>query len=312
MIGVLSRCNEIMGLDLKQDRGRWIGRYYIDGSVHPYRRDKMKVVLWKNTGGSSVWVHEEGGESMSLVNWLQRYGGAADRSDALRIMKGLDKPKKDFVSSVILRNGKVSHVDMEDFLKYGAYDLGKCNLFAWLSVLFGRDSVVSAFRRYNVTTNADGDAVFWYMNADGKIAHDKVMRYLRNGHRDKSFGGFRVYKTADGYSDRCFFGSHLITDGEVVNVVESEKTCLLGYLYYGGVWISCGGKNNLKDVDSDMVLYPDMDAIEDWQQKSGATICEWWLDDTGTGDHDDVGDMIVRKVRKGEMFKPGYGAEMVI
>ena len=67
---VFARIPEIMNLDLIFRRNAWEGKYYITGEPHAYKRDKLKVKLRRG-----IWVHEQGGESMTLVSWLVEYGG---------------------------------------------------------------------------------------------------------------------------------------------------------------------------------------------------------------------------------------------
>ena len=135
--------------------------------------------------------------------------------------------------------------------------------------------------------------MFWYTDADGKICYDKRIKYLESGKRDKAYGGSRKFKTADGYTARPYFGAHLVEKGLPVNIVESEKSCLICCLYYGGVWLATGGKTNLKDVPDECVLWPDIDAISEWQGKGN--VMEWWSGEA-VGEHDDIADLIVKKL----------------
>lgn len=69
-------------------------------------------------------------------------------------------------------------------------------------------------------------------------------------------------------------------------------------LAVGGTWIATGGKTNLKDVSDDCVLWPDMDAISEWQNKGN--VKEWWLGEV-VEEHDDVADLVVRKIKNKEV-----------
>ena len=287
-IRVYQRVPEITGLDLTLRGKAWEGRYYINTEPHPYKADKLKIKLYNGC----VWLHEQGGASMSLVTWLTLYGGAADYKHAYQIIRGKDKPliqKPEFVA----KKEQVNYVSPDVLQGAKAYDLNKCPLFRWMCTLFPEERVRDVWGRYNVTTNSRGEAVFWYTDADGRICYDKVMRYLESGKRDKAYGGSRKYKTADGYTARPYFGAHLVEKGLPVNIVESEKSCLICCLYYGGVWLATGGKSNLKDVSEECILWPDMDAIAEWQSKGN--IKEWWLGQD-VGEHDDIADLIVRKL----------------
>ena len=287
-IRVYQRVPEITGLDLTLRGKAWEGRYYINTEPHPYKADKLKIKLYNGC----VWLHEQGGASMSLVTWLTLYGGAADYKHAYQIIRGKDKPliqKPEFVA----KKEQVNYVSPDVLQGAKAYDLNKCPLFRWMCTLFPEERVRDVWGRYNVTTNSRGEAVFWYTDADGRICYDKVMRYLESGKRDKAYGGSRKYKTADGYTARPYFGAHLVEKGLPVNIVESEKSCLICCLYYGGVWLATGGKSNLKDVPDECVLWPDIDAISEWQGKGN--VMEWWSGEA-VDEHDDIADLIVKKL----------------
>lgn len=282
-----------MGLELRRkNEDCWEGAYYITRERHAYRRNKLTVKIWKH----NIWVHEQGGLSMSLVNWLKNYGGVDSTADALRIMRGNANP---FYQEFATINKEGSYVPESIYEEYKSYPLESCNLFTWMCRLFGETKVREAWERYGVTTDYHGNAVFWVRDVDGNICHDKRIKYLSTGKRDKSFGAMRKFKVGDGYTNKAYFGSHLIEEGKPINVTESEKSCLLGTLYYGGIWISCGGKGNLRDVDENMILYSDLDAVDEWSQKGG-TLAEWWLDSDceGLDENADIGDLIVKKQMK--------------
>lgn len=283
----------IMGLDLTRKRNdMWWGGYYLTGEQHSYRRDKMKVAIYNG----DIWVHEEGGVSQSLATWLVNNGRAADYREAYRILDCKGKPldvqrffeKRKLVASYVPR----SVVDA-----MGQFDLHKCPLFRWMCTLFPEDRVREVWKMYNVTTDSKGLACFWYADSQGRVAYDKRVLFKEDGHRDKSFGGTREYRTADGFTARPYFGAHLVND-ECVNVVESEKSALLGALAYGGTWLATGGKGNLKDV-ANAKLYPDRDAYEEWSAKG---VCEPWFEGWDEcGATSDIGDLIEWKVKNGKL-----------
>ena len=286
-IRVYQRVPEITGLDLTLRGKFWEGRYYINCEPHPYKQDKLKVKLYDGC----VWLHEQGGPSMSLPTWLTQYGGANDYKHAYEIIRGKDKPltvKPEFVA----KKEVISYVAPDVLLGAKAYDLNKCPLFRWMCTLFPEDRVREVWDRYNVSTDNYGNAAFWYTDAEGRVCYDKRIKYLETGKRDKAYGGSRKFKTADGYTARPYFGAHLVQKDQPVNIVESEKSCLICTLYYGGVWLATGGKTNLKDVPDECVLWPDMDAISEWQNKGA--IKEWWNGEQ-VNEHDDIADLIVRK-----------------
>lgn len=287
---VMDNVPTIMGLDLTRKGDKWQGGYYMNRTRHPYRRDKLKVTIWNY----NIWVHEEGGKSMSLQTWLCNYGGASDYKHAMRIIRG-NADVLPYAASEWKRTAG-RYVDESALEEYRGYDLRNNNLFAYFCRLFGEHDAIEVFERYNVTSDERGDTVFWYVNNEGKICHDKIVRYQWNGHRDKSFGGFRRFKTSDGYSERCAFGAHLIeSDDEIVNIVESEKSAMMAYLAYGGIWIAVGGKGQLRDVDDRTRLWPDIDAAEAWAERG--EVVTWWVGEN-VGEKWDIGDLIEAKIKK--------------
>ena len=294
---------EIMNMNLVWRKGAWEGRYYLSGERHPYKKDKLKIKFWRNEKGCSIWLHEQGGDSMSLQNWLQRYGGAADWKEAMDMMRGNSRPDPKLLN--LIRTGsdthEVKYIDKSDYKACSLFDLRRCPLFVWRAGIFGKEQVRDVWAKYHVTTDGEGLAVFWYTNSDGKICYDKRIKYKYDGHRDKTFGGTRKYLTKDGYMERPMFGAHLVYSGnddsdKEVCVVESEKSALiLSLTFPDKTFLATGGKNNLRDVDDCMLLYPDMDAIELWSSIPHARIVEWWKDEDVRSDHDDYADVVIRK-----------------
>ena len=66
---------------------------------------------------------------------------------------------------------------------------------------------------------------------------------------------------------------------------------------YGKTCVATGGKGNLRDVDSRMMLLPDMDARRDWEERGD--VWPWWekwgIPFEQVPDHSDIGDMIAYK-----------------
>lgn len=292
---VMDNIPTIMGLNLKRTRSGWQGGYYLNRERHPYRRDKMKVWIWNY----NVWVKEEGGVAMSLQTWLITHGGAADYKEAYRIMRGNAIPIFQEFHSVGEEGSYVPESVYEEYRKWG---LETCNLYNFMCRLFGEMKVREAWERYNVTTNERGDTIFWYRDTEGRLLHDKIMRYNMIGKRDKTYIS-RRFKVGEGYTGRAYWGSHLVEDGKKIVLLESEKSVLLCALYYGldndMIFLATGGKGNIRDVDENTLLVPDIDAISEWSNIKNANIWEWWNEfDCEIGEHDDIGDAIVRTVMK--------------
>ena len=286
----------LMGMELTQSGRQLMGGYYINGERHAYRRDKLKVFIWK--GG--VWVQEEGGQCISLESWLVQYGHCADYREALRVING--KPQSIVWSGEVREKMRQESRFVEGAALRGAkaYDLRLCPLFRWMAGLFGERRVRECWDLYNVTTDSHGNAVFWFTDQDGHVLFDKRIAYLEDGHRDRNYFPPRRYRVGDGYGGKCYFGANTLKDSGKVYVVESEKSCLLVWLYYGRQCVATGGKGGLRDVDSRMVLLPDMDARAEWSSKGD--IWPWWerwgIAQDEIPEHSDIGDMIVWKVEE--------------
>lgn len=268
----MNNAERLLGLELKRVGRQLVGGYYLDGERHPWRRDKLKVFIWH--GG--VYVQEEGGRTISLPTWLIEFGGARDYGEALKMINGRSQVLHWDRAEMMRTKETVRYVSADIVTAAKGYDLRGCPLFRWFCTMFDEEKVREAWERYNVTTDGKGLAVFWSVDQYGHILHDKRMRYGEDGHRDKNFGGTRQYKTADGYSGRCFFGAHLIqqSEGDIL-VVESEKTALMLYLVTGKVAVATAGKNNLRDKDSRFLCFPDKDAFEEWEN-SGNRCVRWF------------------------------------
>lgn len=283
----------IMGLDLTRKRNdMWWGGYYLTGEQHSYRRDKMKVAIYNG----DIWVHEEGGVSQSLATWLVNNGRAADYREAYRILDCKGKPL-DVQRFFEKRKVVASYVPRSVVDAMGQFDLRKCPLFRWMCTLFPEDRVREVWKMYNVTTDSQQNAVFWYADSKGRIAFDKRIAYKEDGHRDKNHFPPREYRTADGFTARPYFGAHLVKEGEEVRICEAEKSALLYTLATSKVMLATGGKGNLKDV-ANAKLYPDKDAYEEWSAKG---TCDPWFEGwSECGETSDIGDLIEWKVKNNQ------------
>jgi len=283
-VAALRNAPKLLGMELHQcGPNRLCGGYYINGDPHPIRRDKLKVYIWK--GG--VFISEEGGDTMSITTWLQRYGGAHDYKDALKMIKGESQALHWDGTITHVRRSELRHVSPDVLVGAKAFDLNTSPLFRHMCRLFGEKKVREVWDMYNVTANGRGGTVFWYLNPSGQICHDKVVYYGEDGHRKRDLPMGRQFRIGDGYTENPMFGSHLT--GDIVGILESEKSCLYASCYYGGIWLGTGGKGNLKDPGG-IPLYPDRDAEEAWSLHGDCV--DWYSDWPECGDHSDLGDKI--------------------
>lgn len=178
----------------------------------------------------------------------------------------------------------------------------------------------------------DGRVVFWQIDHNGIPRAAKLMRYLPDGHRDKTQHPGWIYNQ-DGCRQaldpdnheiiKPLFGSHLLSSHPkaAVNIVESEKTAIIMANYYGDpdtqLWLACGGLKHLQldslqpliDQGRTIWLWPDKDGREAWQEvsdKLGYDLCRvythffdtcWTEED---GDKADVADIAIRMMRTGD------------
>lgn len=96
------------------------------------------------------------------------------------------------------------------------------------------------------------------------------------------YTGKSLMKDYDFENKLCFFGEHLLA-GEVskpIAIVESEKTAIICDICMPDyIWLATGGKNGckwttdevyqvLKDANQPIILFPDLNATEDWTEKA--------------------------------------------
>lgn len=292
-VATMQNVPKLLGMELTARGHQLEGGYYLNRDRHPYRRDKLKVFISRG----SIWVNEEGGRCVSLPQWLIEFGGASDLKEALRIINGQPQAiewNREFRDRV---TQKEQHVGPDVLEAARQYPLERCPLFRWMCRMFPEEKVREAWDVYNVTTDSHGNAVFWYVNQEGKILYDKRIAYKEDGHRNKEFFPGRQYRVADGFSGRCYFGACVPDDGKKAFVVESEKSAILGHLFYGRRFLATGGKANLRDVDRRMLLLPDMDARREWEERG--EVWPWWEkwpEGESVPDHADIGDLIERKL----------------
>lgn len=291
----LQNAPKLMGMELFRHGQGLQGAYYLNGDRHSYRKDKLKVFISRG----SVWVSEEGGRCVSLPQWLIEFGGAADYKEAIKMINGQPQVLE-WHREFREKKQELRYVDADVLRGAKAWPLEKCSLFRWMCGMFPEERVRNVWDEYNVTTDSHGNAVFWYVDQNGKILYDKRILYKDDGHRDKNFFPGRQFRVADGYTGRCYFGACVPDDGKKTFVLESEKSALLCRLFYGRRFLATGGKGNLREIEPNMMLVPDMDARMDWEEKG--EVWPWWekcgIPVSEIPDHADIGDMVVWKSSK--------------
>ncbi|MBQ1773071.1 MAG: hypothetical protein IIZ97_02325 [Prevotella sp.] len=235
------------------------------------------------------------------------------------------------------------------------------NLVNWMTTgirwdYIQRKRLAEVLHNYHVGHGKNGHTIFWQIDEQGRVRTGKMMKYKPDGHRDKE-GSWnfdfihsvlsRTFHDNDPWpyphifnpdkqeARLTFFGMHLLNHfpNAAIKIVESEKTALLMATAYGNhsmqLWMACGGLEMitrerlqpLLDQHRRIILYPDRDGIEKWQQKAEqmhySHICvdtepvtKWWKPEDG--EKADIGDVVVRILNQSaEMTSIGEVAEKV-
>ena len=282
---IFQSLSSFTGLPLTMQRDKWYGKCRFDGTPHR-RRDKLCAYM----KSGKIRIIEQGEQSLSLWDWLLEYGDCNSNKEVRErlLSESTGVTVQKYVPEIVRAN----YIDQSTVSEsMGIYS---DTLFSWLCSLFPEQNVINAYDLYNVGS-IGSKTVFWYKNFIGKYCFDKVMAYKNDGHRDKVEKPSRKFLVRDGYTDRCFFGEHLLTDWRKENfVVESEKTALTLYLYSGRKVIATGGSSCLSSIGKGSILLPDYDkAGETWNE--WGKVSAWWKRFDGVEEGDDIGDLIVQK-----------------
>ena len=159
--------------------------------------------------------------------------------------------------------------------------------------IISMEETTRLFRLYNIGTSVKwgGSAVFWQVDIEGHVRAGKIMCYNpENGHRVKEPQAYVSWahselKLPDFHLKQCLFGEHLLKGSSEtpVMLVESEKTAvIMSHFIPDYIWLATGGKNGCFNREAmqvlegrDVVLIPDLGAIEQWKEKSSllSSIC---------------------------------------
>ena len=216
-------------------------------------------------------------------------------------------------------------------------------LVVWLSSIrwnsVQRSRLLDYLKDYHIGHSKQGMTIFWQIDEHQRVRTGKMMLYKADGHRDRdSRYNFDFIHSAlfrdqrlEQYSDekqeakQCLFGLHLLNAykrkdvNQEVRIVESEKSALICATAYGNhakqVWMACGGLENLNPTrlapiiaeHRRIVLYPDRDAIQKWEQKAAqlhydrvvvdaTPVTTWWK--PCDGEKADIADVVVRMINE--------------
>lgn len=158
------------------------------------------------------------------------------------------------------------------------------NFVKFLDSLFDPIITEGIVFEYNLGVTKAGETIFYQQDMTGRYRGGKVIQFNpETGHRIKDsdcpvcwvmqrFKRKRLIPESWKMT-QCLFGEHLLSKypDRVVCLVEAEKTaCICAGLVPDYIWVATGGKSQLGDKlnvlkNRDVVVYPDVDAYEEWK-----------------------------------------------
>lgn len=188
-------------------------------------------------------------------------------------------------------------VQQKEMLRY----VGKLNdtppvpFHLWMSEVLTFTDALVAINDYHID-GIDDKVIWWQIDRDGVTRTGKLMKYLANGHRDKSDNfpvtwAHKHRRLKDKFKGeelkQCLFGEHLLAKypDKPVALVESEKTAvILSRIYPDHIWLATGGSQGIKSDERltplrgrKVLLIPDNGQY--WNWKRIADKYEWMITD---------------------------------
>lgn len=188
-------------------------------------------------------------------------------------------------------------VQTKEMLRYiGKLDgVPTCEFFRWMQSVIGKTDAYVAMQDYKIDS-IDNCIIWWQIDRDGVVRTGKVMKYLANGHRDKSdifpvTWAHKHRRLKDKFQGeelkQCLFGEHLLAKypDKPVALVESEKTAvIMSRIYPETLWLATGGSQGIKSDDRlaplhgrKVLLIPDNGQY--WNWKRTADKYGWMITD---------------------------------
>lgn len=230
---------------------------------------------------------------------------------------------------------EVNHIHLEiiEYLdKKILYEFENSNLknplFIFLKLYFDEIKVQQIFELYQVKTEKYYEnylTVFPQLDQDFNLRTLKKMRYnSQTGKRNKSF--FQWYNPNKNNLKQCLFGLHILNEPifleSKIVIVESEKTAILGMLYFENyLFLATGGMMNLTLErleplqGKEIILMPDLSpinakksAFDYWKNKaeriakeiscsiSISKLLEEYSSDSQKENQYDLGDFIIENL----------------
>lgn len=181
-------------------------------------------------------------------------------------------------------NTEPKQVQPKDMLRYiGELDgVPTCEFFRWMQSVIGEMDAYVAIQDYKIDS-IDNCIIWWQIDRDGVVRTGKVMKYLADGHRDKSdtfpvTWAHKHRRLKDKFQGeelkQCLFGEHLLTryPEKPVALVESEKTAvIMSRVFTDHLWLATGGSQGIKSNERltplfgrKVILIPDDGQYYSW------------------------------------------------
>lgn len=181
-------------------------------------------------------------------------------------------------------NAEPKQVQQKEMLRYiGELDgVPTCEFLRWMQSVIGEMDAYVAMQDYKIDS-IDNCIIWWQIDRYGVTRTGKVMKYLADGHRDKSdtfpvTWAHRHRQLKDRFQGeelkQCLFGEHLLTlyPEKPVALVESEKTAvIMSRVFPDHLWLATGGSQGIKSDERltplfgrKVILIPDDGQYYSW------------------------------------------------
>lgn len=185
-------------------------------------------------------------------------------------------------------------VMLSDQMKPTLKDYDKNTFILALAERYDIEAINTVIEKFKIGTGSGkyaGWPIFWQVDHFGNIRTGHMIKY--NGLKRTKYQNWTHSLLYENYRlKQCLYGLHQLKGlptGKQINIVEAEKTAIIGSIYFPGeTWMATCGKNNLKR-DSlvwlhphPIHLYPDTDSIEYWRKiasgYNNVTLYDWRRD----------------------------------
>lgn len=177
--------------------------------------------------------------------------------------------------------------------------------------MFGGVTTSRLLQLYHVGTARkwDGATIFWQLDKALSCCTGKIMLYNKETGKRVKEPYNHVSWVHTLYPEfklkQCLFGEHLLAgNNKLVTLVESEKTALIGTIYYPDrIWIATGGKEaftkeRCKSIcNRNVLILPDMGSYDHWAAKAKENLKFSTLLEPpkGAEDGEDIADWLMRR-----------------